>query len=70
MPSRPGPSWKRALGWEGVGGHLPWCTLGHGVLDAEVFGQNLHSGALEGKPLSCLELRAQRETASQVGKQM
>lgn len=53
-----------------MGGHSPWCTLGHGVLDSKVFGQNLHSGTLEGKLLSVLgpvELKAEGETGSWVG---
>lgn len=41
---------KEPSGQSGVGSHLPWCTLGHWVFDAEVFCQDLHSGALEGKP--------------------
>lgn len=52
-----------------MGSHLPRCTLGHGVLDAEVFGQNLHSGALEGKLLSGLdlELGVQGEQGARLG---
>ena len=44
-----GASWGEARSsGQGLGGssHSPRCTLGHLILDSEVFGQNLHPGSL------------------------